>query len=172
MVRIVGSGIELGNPYAIDLVIRIFLGHSLLSWFSFVAVSAPWSLEENEHVSVEIHDILLEGLAHYYVHPLLSHGVTLGSLSTLDGWLQFIGVVLSHEILYVVRSECITEQKVFVGSSVGDDNSWQVFDAKLLFHAWLLIVIEIHKRVFAFEGFCGWLHDLHIGIFGVISFDD
>lgn len=64
--HLVGSSIDLGNQHL--LVILVGLGQLLVDGMQGLAVTAPGSVEENEHVLLGAVGDLLEGLADQLLH--------------------------------------------------------------------------------------------------------
>lgn len=114
-------------------------------------MATPRSLEEHEHIAIEVHDRRLEGISDYDLDTFLMDSVSRRHLRTLDCRFEFLRILFAHEGFEVSSVEFLAEHEIFVSGNVGDHNSREVFDAELLFHAGVLVVIEVEKRLLALE---------------------
>lgn len=128
--NVVGGGINLGNDNLV-LVVLVKAGELIVLWCESLAVSAPWSVELNEHVLVAVDDDFLVVLCDDDLDCTLL--ALLWKWLALDAWLN----LASNEVLDVFADLLCRELldiagglvwELLVLGSVLDSESWPLAD--------------------------------------------
>lgn len=100
VLSLVGSGIEVGNNEAWDIL--EFLSELFPIRSHLLAVTAPWSVELDEDIVVVVDDLIIEGLTDNNLEGL---AVISRGLLSLEEWLQVSILEVSNEFLNAFNSE-------------------------------------------------------------------